>query len=146
MPLYMEGFGDNLSARLTGRPRVVYEVREENLASANKVEAVSMYNRDRENQGKILGKITYAILPDNSVEIQGFAIDDWTPKHNTGNRILSWFVRYIRKRGFMKISGGIFSTDTRTADKLEMFREEGFDIKEMGSMAGHNEYHVEYIL
>jgi len=142
MPLFMESFGENLSARLTGRPRVVFEVKEENLASSNKVEAVSMYNRE----GKILGKITYAILPDNSVEIQGFAIDDWTPKHNTGNRMLAWYVRYMRKRGFMKITGGIFSTDTRTADKLEMFRQEGFDIKEMGSMAGHNEYHVEYNL
>jgi len=142
MPLFMESFGENLSARLTGRPRVVFEVKEENLASSNKVEAVSMYNRE----GKILGKITYAILSDNSVEIQGFAIDDWTPKHNTGNRMLAWYVRYMRKRGFMKITGGIFSTDTRTADKLEMFRQEGFDIKEMGSMAGHNEYHVEYNL
>ncbi|MBM4250306.1 MAG: hypothetical protein FJ149_13000, partial [Euryarchaeota archaeon] len=95
MPLFMESFGENLSARLTGRPRVVFEVKEENLASSNKVEAVSMYNRE----GKILGKITYAILSDNSVEIQGFAIDDWTPKHNTGNRMLAWYVRYMRKRG-----------------------------------------------
>ncbi len=142
MPLYLESFGEGLSARLTGRPRVVFDVKEENLASANKVEAASMYNRE----GKILGKITYAIMSDNSVEIQGFAIDDWTEKHRTGNRMLAWYIGHMRKRGFLKITGGIFSTDTRTADKLEMFRQEGFEIKEMGSMAGHNEYHVELLL
>jgi N-acetylglutamate synthase-like GNAT family acetyltransferase len=142
MPLYLESFGENLSARLTGRPKVVFDVKEENLASSNKVEAASMYTRD----GKILGKVTYAILPDNSVEIQGFAIDDWIEKNRTGNRMLVWFIGHARKRGFMKITGGIFSTDTRTADKLEMFRQEGFEIKEMGSMAGHNEYHVELLL
>jgi len=142
MPLYLESMGDSISARLTGRPRVVFDVKEENLASANKVEAASMYTRD----GKILGKITYAIMPDNSVEIQGFAIDDWTEKNHTGRRMLAWYIGYVRKRGFLKITGGIFSTDTRTADKLEMFRQEGFEIKEMGSMAGHNEYHVELLL
>ncbi len=142
MPLYMESFGEDLSARLTGRPRVVFDVKEENLASSNKMEAASMFNRE----GKILGKITYAILPSNSVEIQGFAIDDWTEKNRTGNRMLAWYIGYMRRRGFMSITGGIFSTDTRTADKLEMFRQEGFEIKEMGSMAGHNEYHVELVL
>jgi len=142
MPLYMESLGERISASLTGRPKVVFDVKEENLASSNKMEAVNMYNRE----GKILGKITYAILPSNSVEIQGFAIDDWTEKHRTGNRMLAWYIGYMRRRGFMSITGGIFSTDTRTADKLEMFRQEGFEIKEMGSMAGHNEYHVELVL
>ena len=142
MPLYLESLGERISASLTGRPKVVFDIKEENLASSNKMEAANMYNRE----GKILGKITYAILPDNSVEIQGFAIDDWTEKHHTGNRMLAWYVGFMRKRGYMKIIGGIFSTDTRTADKLEMFRQEGFEIKEMGSMAGHNEYHVELLL
>jgi hypothetical protein len=52
----------------------------------------------------------------------------------------------MRKRGINEIVGGIFSTDTRTSDKLDMFRAEGFSIKEVGSMAGHNEYHVELLL
>ncbi len=63
MKLYLESFGEGVSARMTGKPQVAFEVKEENLASSNKVEAVSMYTRD----GKILGKITYAILPDNTV-------------------------------------------------------------------------------
>jgi len=142
MPLYLESFGDRLSARFTGKPKVVFEVKEENLPSSNKIEAAHMYNRD----GKILAKITYAILPENTVEIQGFAIDDWSEKADTGLRILKWYVGFMRRRGYSSISGGIFSTDTRTADKLEMFRGLGFSIKEMGSMAGHNEYRVELVL
>jgi N-acetylglutamate synthase-like GNAT family acetyltransferase len=101
-----------------------------------------MYNM----KGKVLGKITYEVMPDKKVEIQGFAIDDWTPKERNGQRILKWFVGHMRKRGVNEIMGGIFSTDTRTSDKLDMFRAEGFTIKEVGSMAGHNEYHVELLL
>ena len=142
MPLYLESFGDRFSASLTGKQKVVFDVKEENVPSANKMEAANMYNHD----GKILGKITYAILPEHRIEIQGFAIDDWSEKSNTGARMLKWFVGFMRRRNVASISGGIFSTDTRTADKLDMFRAEGFEIKEVGSMAGHNEYHVELIL
>jgi hypothetical protein len=142
MPLYMESLGDKLSATFSGRSKVVFDVKEENLPSSNKIEAVHMYNME----GKILGKITYEILPDKKVEIQGFAIDDWSPKDRNGQRILRWFVGFMRKRGTNEIAGGIFSTDTRTSDKLDMFRAEGFSIKEVGSMAGHNEYHVELLL
>jgi hypothetical protein len=142
MPLYLESFGDRLSASFTGMQKVVFDVREENLPSSNKMEAANMYNRE----GKILGKITYALLPEHKVEIQGFAIDDWSEKARTGERMLRWFVGFMRRRGMVSISGGIFSTDTRTADKLDMFRTQGFEIKEVGSMAGHNEYHIELIL
>jgi hypothetical protein len=138
----MESFGDKLAATFSGRSKVVFDVKEENLPSSNKIEAVHMYNME----GKILGKITYAILPDKNVEIQGFAIDDWSPKEHNGQRILKWFVGLMKKRGVNEITGGIFSTDTRTSDKLDMFRAEGFSIKEVGSMAGHNEYHVELLL
>jgi hypothetical protein len=136
MPLYLEDFGDRMAATFGGRGSVVFEVKEENLPSANKIEAVNMYNKE----GKILGKITYAILPDNKVEIQGFNIDDWTAKLKYGPRLLKWYVSRMRRRGFMSVMGGIFSTDTRTHDKLEIFKEQGFLIKEMGSMAGHTEY------
>jgi N-acetylglutamate synthase-like GNAT family acetyltransferase len=142
MPLYTEGFGDSLAAKFGGRGKVIFDVKEENLPSSNKIEAAHMYDM----KGKILGKITYAILPDKKVEIQGFAIDDWNPKAHNGQRILKWFVGQMRKRGINEIVGGIFSTDTRTSDKLDMFRAEGFSIKEVGSMAGHNEYHVELLL
>jgi len=142
MPLYFEGIGDRLANSLGGRSKVVFDVKEENLPSANKIEAVHMYNME----GKILGKITYAILPDKKVEIQGFAIDDWNPKAHNGQRVLRWYINFMKKRGINVISGGIFSTDTRTSDKLDMFRAEGFEIKEVGSMAGHNEYHVELLL
>jgi len=138
MPLYMEDLGDRMAASFGGRGSVVFEVKEENLPSANKMEAVNMYNKE----GKILGKITYAILPDNKVEIQGFSIDDWNVKLKYGARLLKWYVSRMRKRGFETVTGGIFSTDTRTHDKLELFKEQGFKVKEMGSMAGHNEYQV----
>lgn len=143
MPTYQfEPAGDRLANSLAGRGKVVFEVKEENLPSANKMEALSMYNVS----GKILGKMTYALLPDSKAEIQGFAIDDWDPKSRNGQRMLRWFVNYMRKKGMDAIQGGIFSTDTRTADKLDMFRAEGFEIKEMGSMAGHTEYHVELLM
>jgi hypothetical protein len=138
----MEGLGDKMAATFGGRSKVVFDVKEENLPSSNKIEAANMYNME----GKILGKITYAILPDKKVEIQGFAIDDWNPKERYGPRILKWFVGFMKKRGVNEIAGGIFSTDTRTSDKLDMFRTEGFTIKEVGSMAGHNEYHIELLL
>lgn len=138
MPLYMEDFGDRMAATFGGRGSVVFEVKEENLPSANKMEAVNMYNKE----GKILGKITYALLPDQKVEIQGFNIDDWTEKFRYGSRLLKWYVGRMRKRGFVSISGGIFSTDTRTHNKLEIFKDLGFQVKEMGSMAGHTEYQV----
>jgi len=142
MPLYTESFGEGLAATFSGRSKVVFDVKEENLQSENKIEAIHMYNM----KGKVLGKITYEVMPDKKVEIQGFAIDDWTPKERNGQRILKWFVGHMRKRGVNEIMGGIFSTDTRTSDKLDMFRAEGFTIKEVGSMAGHNEYHVELLL
>lgn len=142
MPLHLEGFGDRLGASLGGRGKVYFDVKEENLPSSDKIEAVSMYN----DQGKILGKITYALLPDQKAEIQGFAIDDWNPKARNGQRMLRWYVNFMRRRRMNVIAGGIFSTDTRTSDKLDMFRSEGFEIKEVGSMAGHNEYHVELLL
>ena len=142
MPLYTEGFGDSLAAKFGGRGKVIFDVKEENLPSSNKIEAAHMYDM----KGKILGKITYAILPDKKVEIQGFAIDDWEPKARNGQRMLRWFISYMRRKGMDAIQGGIFSTDTRTADKLDMFRAEGFEIKEMGSMAGHTEYHVELLM
>jgi hypothetical protein len=146
MALYQESFGDRVSARLTGKTAVYFDVKEENLPSPNKMEAANMYN----DAGKILAKITYAIIPvsetEKKVEIQGFAIDDWNEKSRTGERLLKWYIGFMRKRGYAAIAGGIFSTDTRTADKLDMFRNEGFEIKEIGSMAGHNEYHIELIL
>ena len=142
MPLYLEGFGDRLGASFGGRGKVVFDVKEENLPSSDKIEAVSMYNE----QGKILGKITYALLKDQKAEIQGFAIDDWDPKARNGQRMLRWYVNFMRKRRMNAVTGGIFSTDTRTSDKLDMFRAEGFEIKEVGSMAGHTEYHVELLL
>ncbi len=137
-PLLLEGFGDRLRARLAGRGMVVFDVREENLPSAHKIESATMYT----TKGKPLAKLTYSLLPENLVEIQGFSIEDWSERTRAGQRLLRWFVGYIANRGYLKISGGIYSTDTRTADKLDIFRAEGFEIKEMGSMAGHTEYQV----
>ncbi|MEM2868858.1 MAG: hypothetical protein QW379_00340 [Thermoplasmata archaeon] len=138
-PLLMEAFADRLAARLSGRGMVVFDVREENLPSAHKIESATMYSVETKRP---MAKLTYALLPDNKVEIQSFNIEDWSEKARAGQRLLRWFVRYIAARGVTTIAGGIYSTDTRTADKLDMFRAEGFEIKEMGSMAGHTEYQV----
>lgn len=136
--LLLESFVERLRARLARRGMVVFDVREENLPSAHKIESATMYT----TRGRPLAKLTYSLMPDDKVEIQGFSIEDWSEKTRAGQRLLRWFVGYISSKGFMRISGGIYSTDTRTADKLDMFRAEGFEIKEMGSMAGHTEYQV----
>jgi len=41
------------------------------------------------------------------------------------------------------ITGSIFSTDTKTGDKLDVFKSQGFNVREKGAMAGHREYTVE---
>ena len=138
-PLLIEGFFDRLSARLSGRGMVVFDIREENLPSAHKIESATMYSTATKRP---MAKLTYGLLPDNRVEIQSFNIEDWSEKARAGQRLLKWFIKYISGRGYTTIAGGIYSTDTRTADKLDMFRSEGFEIKEMGSMAGHTEYQV----
>ncbi|MEW5760527.1 MAG: hypothetical protein AB1779_07160 [Candidatus Thermoplasmatota archaeon] len=139
MPIYLEGFSDRMKGLVKGWSKVYFEVKEENLPSANKIEVIRMFNK----KGRMLGKITYELTPDLTVKIQGFSIDDWSKKENFGHRLLKWYIDHIRKRNFQAIEGGIYSTDARTSDRLDIFKAFGFDVRELGSMAGHTEYKVE---
>ncbi|MEM2977545.1 MAG: hypothetical protein QXW06_07855, partial [Thermoplasmata archaeon] len=86
-PLLMEAFADRLAARLSGRGMVVFDVREENLPSAHKIESATMYSVETKRP---MAKLTYALLPDNKVEIQSFNIEDWSEKARAGQRLLRW--------------------------------------------------------
>jgi hypothetical protein len=142
MQLYMEPFGDRMAALFGGKGRVFFELKEENVPSAVKIESLKMYER-KGQEARDLGKIIYAIHQENNVEIQGFHIEDWTPKNQFPLRMLKFFVVRMRKRRMHAISGSIFSTDTKTGDKLDVFKSQGFNVREKGAMAGHREYTVE---
>jgi hypothetical protein len=142
MKLFMEPFGDRMSAMFGGKGKVFFELREENVPSAVKIESIKMYEK-KGKEARDLGKIIYAIHPDKKVEIQGFHVEDWTPKGEFPYRMLNFFVVRMRKRKMHTIIGGIFSTDTKTGDKLDVFKTQGFTVREKGAMAGHMEYHVE---
>jgi hypothetical protein len=142
MKLHMERFGDRMSAMFGRRGRVFFEIREENVPSSVKIESLRMYEK-KGKEARSLGKIVYAIHPDKRVEIQGFHVEDWAEKNQFPYRMLKWFVHHMRKRRMIRIEGGIFSTDTKTGDKLDVFKTQGFNVREMGAMAGHIEYHVE---
>lgn len=142
MKLYMEGFGDRMKATFGGMGKIFFELREENVPSALKIESVKMYEK-RGKEARDLGKIIYAIHPDKKVEIQGFHVEDWNEKSRFPYRMLKFFVIRMRKRRMHTITGGIFSTDTKTGDKLDVFKTQGFTVREKGSMAGHMEYQVE---
>jgi hypothetical protein len=142
MKLYMEAFGDRMAAMFGGKGKVFFELREENVPSAVKIESIKMYEK-KGKEARDLGKIIYAIHPDKKVEIQGFHIEDWNEKCAFPGRMLKFFVGRMKKRRMDQIIGGIFSTDTKTGDKLDIFKGAGFTVREKGAMAGHMEYHVE---
>lgn len=125
--------------------KLFFEVREENVPSSVKIETVRMYEKTKAGDARLIGRMTYALHPDARVEIQGFHIEDWDEKAKFASRFVKWFQWFARKkRKGGALTGGIFSTDTRTGEKLEAFRSLGFSVKEAGSMAGHSEYVLEY--
>lgn len=135
LPIYQEGMFS----------KVFFEVREENVPSAAKLESVRMFEKRGKDEAKVIGKMTYAVHADLKVELQGFHMENWDEKERYASRFIKWFLWFARKkRKATQIVGGIFSTDTRTGEKLEAFRSHGFSVKEMGSMAGHSEYQLEY--
>jgi len=142
MQLYMEPFGDRMAAMFGGKGRIFFELKEENVPSAMKIESLKMYEKKGQD-ARDLGKIIYAIHTDQKVEIQGFHVEDWAPKNQFPMRMLKFFVSRMRKRRMHGISGSIFSTDTKTGDKLDVFKSQGFNVREKGAMAGHREYTVE---
>jgi len=142
MQLYMESFGDRMAAMFGGKGQVFFEVKEENVPSSVKIESLKMYQK-KGQEARDLGKIIFAIHQDNKVEIQGFHIEDWTPKNSFPLRMLKFFVSRMKKRKMNMITGSIFSTDTKTGDKLDIFKSQGFAVREKGAMAGHREYLVE---
>lgn len=137
----MESFGSRLSNGLAGRGRVVFEVKEENFPSTNKIESSIMYDK----QGKRLGTIQYEITPEKKAVIQIFSVEDWSPRYRYPNRFLKWYVENTYSRGMVAVEGNIFSTDTHTHERLEVFRGEGFEVQEMGAMAGHMQYFVKLV-
>ncbi len=75
MKLYMESFGSRWKATFKGMGKIFFEVKEENVPSALKIESVKMYEK-KGKEARDLGKIIYAIHPDKKVEIQGFHVED----------------------------------------------------------------------
>ena len=147
MRLYMEPFGDRWGNMLGGRGAVYFELVEENVPTTVKTETIKMYEKTKTEAGeraaRTLGKIVYTIDAEKKVEIQGFHIEDWNDKKKFPYRLLAFFVYQMRRKRAKSIVGGVYSTDTKTGEKLDVFKSNGFQVREMGAMAGHNEYHVE---
>ncbi len=142
--LYEESFGDRLSATFGGRGKVVFEVVDERGISQAPAFTIRLYQYSTSQAPKVLGQMAFLVHPDRRAEIQSFTIEDWSEKGMYGNRLIKWFIGFVRrKKKARSINGQIFGTDMHTGKKLDVFRAFGFDIREMGSMAGHMEYAVE---
>ena len=142
--LYPEGFGDRLSASFGGRGKVVFEVIDERGMGPVPAFTIRMYQYSTKQEPKVLGQVGFVVHPDRRAEIQSFGIEDWNETGMFGHRLLKWFIGYARSKKRVKsINGQIFGTDMHTGKKLDVFRSFGFDIREMGSMAGHMEYAIE---
>jgi hypothetical protein len=61
-------------------------------------------------------------------------------------RLLKWFVVEMRLGGLRSIEGSLFGLSASGHDKLVLFRENGFEMMEMGTMTGRSEYSIKKLL
>lgn len=137
-----ESFPDNIISLLRGREKVFFEIREEANNQGSILKTARMYDAG----GRILGSIAYELTPDDRALVHNFQVESWSQRSMYPQRLLKWFVVEMRLGGLRSIEGSLFGLSASGHDKLVLFRENGFEMMEMGTMTGRSEYSIKKLL
>jgi len=137
-----EPFPDSFISLLRRRDKVFFEVRVEAENSGTAFKTVRMYDVG----GRVLGSIAYELIPDNRALIHGFQVENWSQRSMHPQRLLRWFIGEMRLEGMVSIEGSLFGLSASGHDKMMLFKENGFEIMEMGTITGRSEYSIKKVL
>lgn len=91
-----------------------------------------------------LGKITFLLYPDKSVQIQLISLSNWTSKNNYAERLMSFFLIQMGKASWKELGGKanrlyirIYSSDPLRDEKFKLCRKFNFKMTDSGIDGGH---------
>lgn len=92
-----------------------------------------------------LGKLTFVLHPDKSIQIQLISLSDWANKNNYADRLISFFLKQIGKASWKEVGGKanrlyirIYSSDPLKEEKLKLCSKFKFKMTDTGLDSGYS--------
>ena len=114
---------------------VGYESKLIRPTATGEVRSITMYDGD---SGRRMGSLEYEI-DGSKVKVNGFSFDDWSDKRMPQG-FINYFIKKMKKRGVKKVEVELYDVDSKTHDKLTVFKDLKFDTDTTGNMTGYQSW------
>lgn len=114
---------------------VGYESKLIRPTATGEVRSITMYDGD---SGRRMGSLEYEI-DGSKVKVNGFSFDDWSDKRMPQG-FINYFLKKMKKRGVKNVEVELYDVDSKTHDKLSVFKELKFDTDTTGNMTGYQSW------
>ena len=125
-----------LGGLFSKKVKVIFEIKYEYSDPTGDIKSINMYDET----GRKLGRLEFLSNGKRAV-LRSFSMIDWSvPEYQ--RQLLKRFISLVKKEGVSLIEAELYDVDSRTPEKLQLFRNVGFDIRGGGSHTGYAHYYL----